>query len=138
MAVWEAGREPDSARPTGELLADLADELRRLAHAEVRLAMTETRRKAKRIGLGAGALGAAAVLGLCGTGVLAACAVLALALVLPAWLAALLVGVGVLGMAGMAALTGRFALRGARPIVPQWTIDSVREDIETIRKGVHR
>jgi hypothetical protein len=138
MTAWEAGRDPDPARPAGELLSDLADELRRLAQAEVRLALTETRRKAKRLALGSGALGTAAVLGLAGIGVFAACAVLALALVLPAWLAALLVGVGLFVAAGMAALTGRFALRRAWPLVPRWAMDSVRADIEAIRKGVHR
>ncbi len=138
MTAWEVGRDPDPARPTGELLGDLADELRRLARAEVQLALTETRRKARRIGIGVGALGTAAVLGVGAVGVLIASATLALALVLPGWLAALLVGAGVLILAGMSALTGRFALRGARPIIPRWTMNSVREDLATIRKGVHR
>jgi hypothetical protein len=61
-----------------------------------------------------------------------------LGLVLPAWLAALLVGVGLFGAAGMAALTGRFVLRRVRPLVPQWTLDSLRADVKTIRKGAHR
>jgi hypothetical protein len=137
MTVWEAGREPDPARPAAELLGDLAEELRRLARAEVQLALTETRRKARRIGVGAVAVGTAAVLGLGGVGALVACAVFALAMVLPGWLAALLAAVGVLGLAGTMALVGRFLLRGAWPLVPQWTISSVREDIDTIRKGVH-
>jgi hypothetical protein len=137
MTAWEAGREPDPARPAGELLGDLVDELRRLARAEVQLAMTETRRKAKRMGIGAGAMGAAAALGLCGTGALVACAMIALARVLPWWLAALLTGVGVLMIAGMFASVGLVSIRGAMPLIPQWTITSVREDIDTIRKGVH-
>jgi len=78
------------------------------------------------------------VLGLAGVGVFVACAVLTLALVLPAWLASLLVGVGLFVAAGMAVLTGRFALRRVWPLVPRWAMDSVRADIETIRKGVHR
>lgn len=138
MTAWEAGRDPDPARPTGELLGDLADELRRLAQAEIQLALVETRRKAKRLRVGAGALGTAAVLGLAGVGVFVAAAVLALALVLPTWLAALLIGAGLFAVAGMAALTGRFALRRARPILPQWTLHSLRADVATIRKGAHR
>lgn len=137
MTAWEAGRDPDPDRPAGELLGDLAVELRRLARAEMQLALTETRRKAKRMGIAAAALTLAAVLGLCGVGALVAAAATALALVLPWWLAALLAGIGVLGLAGMMALTGLFTLRAARPLLPQWTIDSVREDIETIRKGGH-
>jgi hypothetical protein len=77
------------------------------------------------------------VFGLGGVGALVACAVAALALVLPIWLAALLTAVGVLGLAGTLALVGRFVLRRAFPLIPQWTISSVREDIQTIRKGAH-
>jgi hypothetical protein len=137
-SAWEAGSKPREDRSVGELLTDLSDELRRLARAEVQLAMTEARRKAKRAGRGAGALGAAAVLGLIGLCVLVVSAVLALTLVLPGWLAALIVGVGAVLLAGLAALYGRGSLRRALPPVPQWAMSSVREDIETIRKGVHR
>jgi hypothetical protein len=137
-SAWEAGSKPIQDRSVGELLTDLSDELRRLARAEVQLAMTEGRRKAKRAGRGVGALGAAAVLGLIGLCVLVVSAVLALALVLPGWLAALIVGVGAVLLAGMAALFGRGSLRRALPPVPQWAMSSVREDIDTIRKGVHR
>jgi hypothetical protein len=138
VAAWEAGRKPDGEKSVGELFADLSEELRRLAHAEVRLAMAEAKRKANRAGKGAAALGAAGALGLGGLGVLLASATLALAQVLQGWLAALLVGVGVLLLAGMAALVGRSALRRALPPLPEWTVGSVREDIETIAKGARR
>jgi hypothetical protein len=135
VSAWEAGSKPDAEKSVGELFADLSDELRRLARAEVRLAMTEARRKAKRATLGAAALGAAAVLGVGALGVLLACATMALAHVVPDWLAALLIGVGVLLVAGMSALAGRSALRRALPPVPEGAVGSVREDIETIAKG---
>jgi hypothetical protein len=139
VSAWEAGGEPDSTdRSVGELLSDLSDELRRLAHAEVRLALVQTRRKARRAVVGVGALVAAGILGLGGFGVLIASAVLGLAHVLPAWLAALLVGAGLFLLAGMIALFGRMALRRAVPPTPQWAIDSVRDDVETIRKGMRR
>jgi hypothetical protein len=64
--------------------------------------------------------------------------VLALALVVPGWLAALLVGGAAVVLAGMAALIGRSSLRRALPPVPEWALSSVRTDIETIKKGVHR
>jgi uncharacterized membrane protein len=136
VAAWEANRDVD--RSVSELLGDLSEELRRLANAEVRLAVTEVRRKAKRAGVGVGALGASAVFGVIGLVTLVACAVLALALVLPAWLAALVVGAALLLVAGFAALVGRVELRRAIPPVPQWTIGSVKDDVEAIKKGVHR
>jgi hypothetical protein len=61
-----------------------------------------------------------------------------LALVWPAWLAALVIGGGALVLAGMAAVVGRSSLRRSLPPVPQWAISSVREDIDTIRKGARR
>jgi hypothetical protein len=125
-------------KSTGELLADLSEQLGRLIHAEVQLAATELRKKGKRAGLGAALFGLAAVGGFIGVGVLVACAILALAIVLPAWLAALLVGAAMLIGAGLFALVGRFALRRATPPTPGWAITSVREDIRTIAKGVHR
>jgi hypothetical protein len=77
VSAWEAGGEPHSTdRSVGELLSDLSDELRRLAHAEVRLALVQTRRKARRAVVGVGALVAARILGLGGFGVLIASAIL--------------------------------------------------------------
>jgi hypothetical protein len=130
--------EAGAQRSTGELLADLSEQLGRLIHAEVQLATTELRRKGRRAGLGAALFAVAAVAAIIGVSVLVACAILALAIILPAWLAALLVGAAVLLGAGLFALIGRFALRRATPPTPGWAITSVREDIKTIAKGVHR
>lgn len=139
VAAWEAGSGRDNKdKSVSELLTDLSDELRRLARAEVKLAMVEAKRKAKRAGVGAGSFGAAALFGFIGLCVLVTAAVLALALVWPAWLAALVVGAAVLVIAALAAGFGRSSLRRSLPPVPQWTISSVREDIDVIRKGAHR
>jgi hypothetical protein len=138
VSAWEAGSKPDAEKSVGELFADLSDELRRLARAEVQLAVTEAKRKAKRAGMGAAALGAAAVLALGALGVLLASATMALAHVVPDWLAAVLIGVGVLLVAGLSAMIGRSALRKALPPTPEWAVGSVREDIETIAKGARQ
>lgn len=136
VAAWEAGQRDSADKSVGELLGELSDGLQRLVHAEVRLAATEARRKARRAAKGAGSLAVAGVLALGGLGVLLACAVLALGQVLPGWLAALLVGVGVLLLAGMTGLVGGAALRRAVPPVPERTLLSLRDDVEVIRKRV--
>jgi hypothetical protein len=123
---------------TNELLTELSEQLRRLVRAEARLAAVELRRKGKRAALGAGALGVAAVGGLLGGMALVTCAIVALDYLLPLWLSALLVGVAILMGSAMAALLGRTALRRALPPMPTWAAASVREDVETIAKGVHR
>jgi len=114
----------------------LSEQVQRLVRAETRLATIELRRKGKRAGLGAAALGVSGAIALLGGGALVACAIVALALVLPLWLAALLVGAAVLLCAGMTALVGVLALRRALPPAPTWAMASAKEDVRTIAKGV--
>jgi len=64
--------------------------------------------------------------------------VLALALVLPGWAAALIVAVVVLAVAGVLALMGRKKLQSATPVVPEDTVGNVRADIDAVKEGLHR
>ncbi len=138
VSAWEVGRQRSPAdKSTSELVATLSDDLRRLLRAETRLAVTEITRKARRAGLGAGALVTAGAFALLGGAALAACAALALARVLPSWLAALLVAAGLLILAGLTATIGLLALRAATPPLPTWSATSVREDIDVLRQGIH-
>ena len=59
------------------------------------------------------------------------------ALVLPAWMAALIVGVAVLAIAGIAA-SWSASRRSARPIrqVPGRTVASVKEDVAEIKESI--
>jgi len=98
---------PPADASLGDLVRNMSADLSRLVRNEVQLAQTEITEKLKHAGAGVGAFGGAGVLALYGVGVLIAAAVLGLALVLPAWLAALIVGVVVLAIAGIAALVGK-------------------------------
>ncbi len=130
-----AAQDSDHEPSTGELTSRLASEVSRLVRDELRLAQLEVAGKAKKAGVGAGIFGAAGVLALYGVGVLIATAILALALVLDAWLAALIVGVVLLAAAGVAALMGRKEVREAGPPLPAETVDRVKRDIDTVRRG---
>jgi hypothetical protein len=118
---------------TGELVSQLSQEVSQLVRDELRLAQVEVSGKAKKAGVGVGMFGAAGVLALYGGGVLIATAILALALVLDAWLAALIVGVVLLVVAGAAALLGKKRVNEAAPPVPTLAVDSVKEDVDAIR-----
>lgn len=135
--IEEAHQKPAEERSVAELVSDLADELKRLVRDELRLAVFELQRKGKRMGLGAGLLGAAGILALFGAGALIAAVILALALVLPAWLAAVVTGGGLLIAAGVAALIGRKEVERARPPVPEEAMEGVRKDVDTVKQGVH-
>ena len=122
----------------GELVGALSADLSRLVRDEMRLAQAEVSAKAKKAGVGVGAFGAAGVLGLYAVGVLLAAAVLGLATALPAWLAALIVGVVVLVVAGVAALVGKKKVQEAAPPVPTRAVGSVKTDVQEIKESVKR
>jgi hypothetical protein len=63
---------------------------------------------------------------------------LALALVLPAWLAALIVAIVVAIAAGIAALGAKKKVAKAAPPVPTATVESVKKDVEEIKESARR
>ncbi len=135
--IEQAHPKPTEDRSIGELVSDLTDEVKRLVRDEMRLAVFELQGKGKRLGLGAGLFGVAGVLALFGVGTLIATVILALALVMPAWLAALVTGAALLLAAGLAAVIGRKEVASATPPVPEEAIEGVREDVDTVKQGVH-
>lgn len=134
----QAAAPPAADRPIGQLVGDASAQLSRLVRDEIQLAVAELRDRGKHGGMGAGLLGAAGVTALFGVATLLATAVLALALVLPAWAAALIVAVVVLIAAAVMALLGRKQLKSATPVVPQDTVGNVRADIDAVKEGLHR
>lgn len=128
---------PESAT-TGELISRLSAQLSQLVRSELELAKAELAAKGKRAGAGAGLAGAGGVVALFGVGALVAAAIAALALVLPVWLAALIIGVVLLAVAGGLALAGRSSLRRAVPPVPERAVASVQDDVETVKQAVRR
>jgi hypothetical protein len=135
--IEETNKVPAQDRSVGELLTDLTDEVKRLVRDEFRLAVYELRRKGKRMGMGAGLVGAAGLIALLGAATLVAAAVLALALAVPGWLAAVIVGAVLLLVAGVAGLVGRKQVKRAVPPVPEEAIAGVREDVDVIKQGTH-
>ena len=73
-----------------------------------------------------------------GGAALVAALILGLATLLVPWLAALIVGVAVLGMAGVLALVGKKQVQRASPLVPEESAASVKSDIKTIKEGMRR
>jgi hypothetical protein len=123
---------------TGELIGQLSDQLTKLVRDEVRLAQAEVTQKAKKLGLGIGLFGGAGVVALLGVGALVTAAILALALVLPGWLAGLIVAVVLFLVAGVLALLGKKDVQQAAPPLPTDTLASVQADIATVKLGVSR
>jgi uncharacterized membrane protein YqjE len=118
---------------TGELVSRLSEDVSRLVRDELQLAQVEVTGKAKKAGMGAGMFGVAGILALYGVGVMIATAILALALVLDAWLAALIVGVVLLAAAGIAALLGKKRVSEATPPLPERAVENVKRDVDAVK-----
>jgi hypothetical protein len=125
-------------RSVGQIVGDLTSQVAHLARVEAQLAAREIGDKAKRGALGAGTFAVAGVIAIYGGAALALAAGIALALVWPAWLAALVMGVALLAVAGIFALVGRAKLRAAMPPIPDETMEHAREDARALRGRMDR
>jgi uncharacterized membrane protein YqjE len=119
------------------LIRELPGLLVRLAKAELQQFTTALKAKLLQAGIGIALFLVAAFFALTGFWVLVVAAVLGLAEVLAPWLAALIVAVVFLVLAGVLALLGVGRLKKGLPPVPKESIDSVKEDLDAV-KGVGR
>ena len=131
-----------SHKSTAELVKTASEQIQRLVRDELKLAQAELTRKGKHAGIGAGLFGAGGLIALYGVAALLTAVVLLLAYVMPAWVAAVIVGVLLLGVAGVLALVGKKQVQQATPAAPEETVDNVKADVAAVREaakeGMHR
>ncbi len=133
----QTGTPSPSTASTGELIARLSDQTRVLIRDEMRLAQAEYSAKAKHAVTGLGMFGAGGLLAFYGLAALVAAGVLGLAVVLPGWAAALVVGGALLAVAGLVALLGKQQVQEASPASPERTVSSVKRDISEAKEHAH-
>ena len=133
MADVDAQRNGD--RSISELVKHLSEQSSELARKEVELAKAEMALKAKRLGIGAGAFGAAGLVGVFAVGALTATLILALSTAMAGWLAALIVTVVYAVIAGAMALVGKNRVEAGTPPVPEQAIDSTKADVEYAKRS---
>lgn len=117
----------------GDAAKRVADHAKALANLEVELAATEMKRKAGALGAGIAMFVGAGLFGLFALAFLLATVAAALAIVLDLWLALLLVGLGLLLLAGVLVLVGRASVRRASPPLPEQAITEAKLTKEAIR-----
>lgn len=110
-----------------ELAGALREDLVGLVNAEKELAKRELSQKANKLKREGAQVAVAGVVTLIGAFGLAASAVLALALVMAAWLAALLVGLFLLVIGGSVLMKVKAAMEDFDP-VPQRTVANLKQD----------
>lgn len=126
----------ESTRPKRSLVAlisDLPVLVSDLIAAEIEQLKTELKQKFTALGMGAGLIAGAAVVLLFMVGVLLTAAILALSLVMPGWLAALVVAVALLLIAAILGWIGYRTLQAGIPPVPTKTIASLHKDLNVVR-----
>lgn len=132
-------RDPSAASRDQQSLAELTKQLSEqttaLARKEVELAKAEMTLKAKRLGTGLGAFGAAGLIGMFALGALTATFILALANALDGWLAALVVTAVYAAIAGALALLGRSRVEAGTPPLPEHAINSAKQDVEHAKRS---
>jgi hypothetical protein len=119
-----------------ELVKQLSQQTSELASKEVELAKAEMSLKAKRLGIGVGAFGAAGVVGLFAFGALTAALILLIATAMEAWLAAVIVAAVYGAVAGILALTGKKKVDEGTPPIPEQAIESSKADVEEAKRRV--
>ncbi len=124
-------------QPTGDLLRELLDQSQRLVKQEVRLARLELRDEVKGYARGGTLMGSAAAVGMGAFLVLCFAAVFALALAMPGWAAALIVGGALAVIAAGLYFAGKGKVRRTQ-LAPQQSLGSIREDQRWARETMHR
>ena len=122
-------------RPLSELFSDLVTETSNLVRNEVALARVELTQKASKIGKNIGSLvigGAIAYAALLAIG---AAVIMLLGYVMPTWLAALIVGLIVGGVAWLMISKAMTELQKVE-LKPEQTVESVKEDARWIKDQV--
>jgi uncharacterized membrane protein YqjE len=136
--VTDTYRRKDEDKPVGDLVRQLTEQSSTLIRQELRLATAELQEKGKHAGIGAGMFGGAGLVALYGVGALIAAAIVGIGTLIEPWLAALIVGVVLLVVAGVVALLGKKQVEQATPAKPEQAMDSVQQDIDTVKERARR
>lgn len=127
-------RTPETDSPglgtAAKLVAEKASSITRL---ELELASMELKAKVAAIGVGLGLAFAAVAVALYAIGFLFATIAAGLAEFLPTWLALLIVGVGLLLIAGVLGLLANRSLQRGTPPVPKQAIDEAKRTTQVLK-----
>ncbi len=124
-------------RSIGELFSELSQETATLVRQEVQLAKTEMSQKASRVGKDVGFLAAGGAVAYAGLLAIIAGVIFLLALVIPLWLSALLVGIAVAAAGYFLVRKGLDALK-QEDLAPRETIETLKEDKEWAKDQTDR
>ncbi len=117
------------ARPLGEIVQSISDDVSRIVRAEVQVARAELGELVRKVAKTGGVLASAALAGLLAAACFVTTCIAAMSLVMPVWLASLLMGILLAFAAAGAYVIGRLRLSEIDPTPPQIArrlVDDVR------------
>jgi len=120
-------------RSLSDIFQDTIRNVQEIVRSEVRLAKTEIREEVVKAKASAILIGAGAVTGIFAALFLLFTAVYALALVIPNWAAALIVGVGLAVAAAVMITTGLKRFKLIHP-TPERTVETIKENVEWVKQ----
>jgi len=126
---------PLENKPLGDLFSDLASDMSNLVRQEVALARVEMAQKAKRVGKNVGYLVVGGAVGYAALLAVLAAVIMLLDRVMPAWGAALLVGVVVAGISWLLIGKAMSALQDTE-LTPRETVETLKEDAAWMKQQI--
>lgn len=127
----DAKKPKTNERPLGELFADLTDDLALLIRQEVALAKSEIGEELSKALGGAGSILYGGFIAIAGVFVLYAALILLLALVVPTWASALIIG-GVFFLIGLILTIRGWADLKKMDLTPHRTVRTLEEDTKEV------
>jgi uncharacterized membrane protein len=134
--MQETNSAPNNNEPSlGKLFSDLTEKTSLLMRQEVALAKKELGETVSQALSDVISLAVGAALAYIGLLALVAAAILGLALVLPAWASALIVGAIIVLIGGVLLLRGLNNLKKL-DLMPRRTVDTLKEDVQAVKESV--
>jgi predicted phage tail protein len=122
-------------RSLGDLFSELATETSTLVRQEVALAQTELTQKATSVGKNVGFLVVGGAVGYAALLAILAAAIIGLTYFIPAWAAALIVGV-VVGIVAFLLISSALKALKETDLTPNQTVETLKEDAEWLKNQV--
>jgi amino acid transporter len=122
-------------RSLGELFSELATETSTLVRQEVALAQTELTQKATRVGKNVGFLVVGGAVAYAALLAVIAAVIIGLSYFVPAWAAALIVGV-IVGIAAFILISSALSALKRANLAPTQTVESIKEDAQWLKNQV--
>ncbi len=123
-----------NGRSFSDVLKDIGTSLQDIVRSEIKLAKIEVTDSIGRLRSASVMLAGGGLLGIFAVGFILLAALFALEIILPAWLAALVLGVLLFGGAALGISVGRRRLKAIRG--PRKTLQTMKEDLEWTKEQV--